>query len=629
MRLRAVVFVLAALGGVGFGAWRLGEATTAWVERETLTKARAGLAGAGETWAGVEADGLILTLTGAAPDEARRLAADSVLRQIVDPRRLRDATTLAAAPDLPSPAFALELSRADAEISAIGLAPAGARAAVAGAAARAGLAAPADMLEEVARPAPEGWDPALGFALTALAELPRARISVAPGRVAVSALAADQAAAEIASARLRAAAPAGVEITLDVTAPRPAIAPFRFDFVLEDGAGRLEACDMETPEDAARLAEAARGGACRIGLGAPSPDWARAAEAGLAAVRGLGAGRFTLTDLAAGLVAAPDADPVRAEAVAAELAAALPRGFALRLDAPAATEAPARFEAVLDDEGALTLSGALRDATSRQAVEAYAEALFGDGQVAGAPALAPGLPEGWPARVLAALESLALMKEGRVEVTPDLVTLEGWASEADSEARAAALLAQKAGGPIELAIDFDAAAAEAEAQARAAAEDPAGACLDGLRGVLAGRGIGFEPGSAKLSDDGLAAVAAIGAVLANCPPLDLEIAGHTDASGSAEANLALSQDRALAVQFALQAVGLPQMRFAAKGYGPDRPIADNDTEEGRARNRRIEFALVGREETPPPADPEAESGMQPGSGPDTLPSQTETRFGPQ
>ena len=77
------------------------------------------------------------------------------------------------------------------------------------------------------------------------------------------------------------------------------------------------------------------------------------------------------------------------------------------------------------------------------------------------------------------------------------------------------------------------------------------------------------------------------------------------------------------------AVGLPQMRFAAKGYGPDRPIADNDTEEGRAKNRRIEFALVGREETPPPADPEAESGTQPGSGPDTLPSQTETRFGPQ
>jgi OOP family OmpA-OmpF porin len=225
--------------------------------------------------------------------------------------------------------------------------------------------------------------------------------------------------------------------------------------------------------------------------------------------------------------------------------------------------------------------------------------------------------------VLAALDSLALMKEGRVEVTPGLVTLEGWAATADAEARAAALLAQKAGGPVELAIDFDAAAAEAEAQARAAAEDPAGACLDGVRSVLAGRGIGFQPGSATLSDEGLAAVAAIGAVLANCPPLDLEIAGHTDASGSAAANLALSQDRALAVQFALQAIGLPQLRFAARGYGPDRPIADNDTEEGRARNRRIEFALVGREETPPA--PEAESEADP----DPLPSQTENRIGPQ
>ena len=55
MRLRAVAFVLAALAGVGLGAWRLGEAATAWVEREILTQSRAGLASAGETWAGVEA----------------------------------------------------------------------------------------------------------------------------------------------------------------------------------------------------------------------------------------------------------------------------------------------------------------------------------------------------------------------------------------------------------------------------------------------------------------------------------------------------------------------------------------------------------------------------------------------
>lgn len=634
MRLRAVAFVLAALAGVGLGAWRLGEATTAWVERETLTQARAALAGAGETWAGVEADGLRVTLTGAAPDEARRLAADSVLRRIVDPRRLHDATTPAAAPDLPDPAYGLELLRSDAEVSAIGLAPAGGRAALARAVARAGLAAPGDMLEEVARAAPAGWEPALDLALAALAELPRSKISVAPGRVAVSALAPDAEAAEAAAARLRAAAPAGVELALDIAAPRPAIAPFRFDFALEAGVGRLDACDMETPEDAARLAGAARAGACRIGLGAPSPDWARAAETGLAAVRGLGAGRFTLADLAATLRPPPGADPDQAEAVAARLAADLPKGFTLRFDAPLA---PARFEATLDGDGALRLSGALRDAMSRQAVEAYAEALFGDGRVEGAPALSPDLPEGWPARVLAALEALALMREGRVKVTPDLVTLEGWAATAETEAQAEALLAAKAGGPVDLAIDFDAKVAEAEAQAEAAAADPAGACLDGARGVMGERGIGFEPGSARLSDEGLATVAAIGAVLANCPPLDLEIAGHTDASGSAEANLALSQDRALAVQFALQAVGLPQMRFIARGYGPDRPIADNDTEEGRARNRRIEFALVGRaadapepvgDEAGPPA-PEPEPDPDPDPDPEPAPSQTETRDGPQ
>ena len=96
MRLRALLFALIALAGVGAAAYRIGAAAAAYVERATAAQVSEDLAAAGEDWARVEADGLIVTLTGAAPDEGRRLRAAEILRRVVDPARVRDETTLAA-----------------------------------------------------------------------------------------------------------------------------------------------------------------------------------------------------------------------------------------------------------------------------------------------------------------------------------------------------------------------------------------------------------------------------------------------------------------------------------------------------------------------------------------------------
>jgi len=73
--------------------------------------------------------------------------------------------------------------------------------------------------------------------------------------------------------------------------------------------------------------------------------------------------------------------------------------------------------------------------------------------------------------------------------------------------------------------------------------------------------------------------------------LTLNIEGHTDATGSAEINQKLSAARAQAVLTFLKEMGVPEARMTAKGFGPDQPIAPNDTAEGRARNRRVEIIL--------------------------------------
>jgi OOP family OmpA-OmpF porin len=73
--------------------------------------------------------------------------------------------------------------------------------------------------------------------------------------------------------------------------------------------------------------------------------------------------------------------------------------------------------------------------------------------------------------------------------------------------------------------------------------------------------------------------------------INVEIQGHTCNIGAADYNQKLSENRANAVMDYLVRHGVPSHRLTAKGYGLDRPVASNDTEEGRAKNRRVELSI--------------------------------------
>ena len=73
------------------------------------------------------------------------------------------------------------------------------------------------------------------------------------------------------------------------------------------------------------------------------------------------------------------------------------------------------------------------------------------------------------------------------------------------------------------------------------------------------------------------------------PALKLSIDGHTDSTGTAERNRVLSKERAEAVRGALLAKGIAAERLSAQGFGPDKPLQDNGSESGRAKNRRVEL----------------------------------------
>ena len=110
---------------------------------------------------------------------------------------------------------------------------------------------------------------------------------------------------------------------------------------------------------------------------------------------------------------------------------------------------------------------------------------------------------------------------------------------------------------------------------------------------LSDRTIEFESGSATLTPQGTQILDEVARILYRSPNTAIKIAGHTDTQGEAAFNLDLSKRRAEAVvNYLEQRWRLDRQRLTAEGYGENRPIADNSTSEGRARNRRIEIHLL-------------------------------------
>ena len=102
----------------------------------------------------------------------------------------------------------------------------------------------------------------------------------------------------------------------------------------------------------------------------------------------------------------------------------------------------------------------------------------------------------------------------------------------------------------------------------------------------------FKTGSAELDSASDALLDSVADIANRCPSVKVAVSGHTDSTGSASANQALSEARAKSVVTYLVAHGVAQSRITATGYGGTKPVASNATEEGRARNRRIEFRVV-------------------------------------
>ena len=104
--------------------------------------------------------------------------------------------------------------------------------------------------------------------------------------------------------------------------------------------------------------------------------------------------------------------------------------------------------------------------------------------------------------------------------------------------------------------------------------------------------INFQTGKSQLTEQSFKILDEVVGLMKKEPTYKLSIAGHTDNVGNADANVKLSNERAKTVKDYLLSQGIKSNRFIAIGFGSARPVATNNTPEGKFENRRVEFALV-------------------------------------
>ena len=101
--------------------------------------------------------------------------------------------------------------------------------------------------------------------------------------------------------------------------------------------------------------------------------------------------------------------------------------------------------------------------------------------------------------------------------------------------------------------------------------------------------INFDSGKSTIKNESMPVVEQIIEMMNQAPEIQISIEGHTDSDGSNDANLKLSESRAKAVVDAIVKGGIDRSRLSAVGFGEEKPIADNNTAEGKAKNRRVEL----------------------------------------
>ncbi|MEQ1715164.1 MAG: OmpA family protein, partial [Hyphomicrobium sp.] len=449
---------------------------------------------------------------------------------------------------------------------------------------------------EIADGAPDGWGKAAQTALTQLASLKSGSADIKARDMLFQGEAADEATAQAVQKALRLDVPQSFKLTEQIRFPRPEKqAPANYLMSITADGTAIEVGGYVPNEEArAALIELVKArypgrpvtDKLQILAGAPE-GWQECIVAGLNALPRLQAGKALLNDKKL-LVSGTTGDYAVAQGVPADVKVAAGKSCETATDIAftGQIKTDLNWQAQHGDNGSLVLAGDIPDEASRPILTEAAQRLFPKSRIADQMKVVAAPMDPWNALAVRGLEQLARLKHGSAALNKQQLSVTGIA---DSQATAAGV---RAALTKDLPQGFTAAdRIEVGRQIEIIAE--ADRCQDLLTETANIGTINFDRAKADLTADSSDTLHQLAEIANACPAFRIEIGGHTDAEGTDERNQRLSDRRARAVQSFLERSGVVGNRLSAVGYGASRPIADNATPEGRAKNRRIEFTVKG------------------------------------
>lgn len=435
--------------------------------------------------------------------------------------------------------------------------------------------------------APQSFGDLASFAIRRLAELDPATTTITDGALAVAGEARSASDYDRALAALKTPPFEAGAIRVAVTPPR--VSPYVFSAALRDGVVSLSG---HLPSDELRkqvVAMAAAAGvgaavsdATQLGAGAPEGDFAGALAFAVGELGKLSQGKIVVTDGKI-VIEGQGRENIVSATIESDAKARLPSKFEIaRLDVLAGPLAPYVFSAQRAD-GEVTLTGYAPDESVRNRLVETARKSFFDAAVVDRLVIAKGAPQNFAEATDHSLAALARLDEGKLSISDATISLVGVARHQSARADIATALDE--GLPQSFRAD-----AQLSTRIVGAPLD-AGECGATLSRRIAKSPIVFASDDSTIAPQSAPLVDAIAAAALRCQGASIEVGAHTDNVGIAEVNLGRSKRRAQAIVERLSKAGVDPFKITAVGYGGERPIAPNDSDDNRARNRRIEIIV--------------------------------------
>ena len=243
----------------------------------------------------------------------------------------------------------------------------------------------------------------------------------------------------------------------------------------------------------------------------------------------------------------------------------------------------------------VVLAGAAPTRGVRETLVAQAHRAFQNAIVVDAMHVAGGAPSPhFGAIAASAVQGLSRLGTGEARIVDDQVAFIGDGTQQGVDALHGLLADPPAPFRVRMDVTIDGLDVNhPELQGLNLTSGNAETCEHAFQRVMERNVINFPTGSSTIDPSSRRLLDALASVALRCDRFAIEVAGHTDNNGARDMNMQLSQARADAVASYLAQQGVARERLVARGYGPDRPRADNATTAGQAANRRIDFNVSG------------------------------------